>query len=254
MPNTLPANPGVVVPDFVLNDPACPAEVVNAFRALDAANDAVTEAADAYDEARLAVKQAEAEIRRAVREGKTPKVPDERVLAAKVDHAADVVRQRRAAARAAAGHVDAACRDHRATLRTMIADRLPEAHAHAVEAITAAQSADNAQRALVDAMRSLDLSAAKAYPANKRRAAESAVLLAYQSAEGKDPSRYLAGRIQHEWSEVATSVSSFPVDEFAADPIEGNGDLAAQFERIEQAEEARRLVMDNHARYAGSRC
>jgi hypothetical protein len=248
-----PAAPSVVVPAFVLNAADCPEEVREAFAALDAANEAIAAAYDDYLNAERAEKEADLAIERAVAAGKAPKVEDPRVLKAKIKYAAKATNIAFSEAVRAAARVDAVCAEHRATLRKMIADKLPEAHAHAVEAITAAQNADAAQRALVDAMRSLDLSAAKAYPAGKRRAAESAVVLAYQSAEGKDPSRYLSGRIQHEWSEVATSVSSFPVEEFVADPIEGNGDLADQFERIEQADEARRRVMENRARYAGSR-
>ncbi|MFF0790203.1 hypothetical protein [Streptomyces spiralis] len=243
----------VTVPDFILGSEHCPAAVRDAFAALDAANDAVTEAIDAHDDARMAVVSADAEIRKAVAAGKSPKVEDSRVLEARVDHATSIVHARSRDALTAAAHAEAVVRDHRVTLRKMIADRLPEAHAHAVEAIAAAQAADAAQRGLVDAMRSLDLSAAQAYPASKRRAAESAVVLAYQSAQGKDPSRHIAGRMPLAWSELTAHVGSFPVGEFVADPIKGNGDLADQFERIEQADEARRRAMENRAQFAGSR-
>lgn len=215
--------PDRAVPDFVLAHPQCPAPIREAAATLDAANEAT-----AAERAKVTAIHDEAEdnaraIRQAIAAGKEVRasipaeVTEERVRVAEAQVRAAVNRARQAAKVYEDGILP-----HRAQLRAIYAERLPQAAAEAAQKLAEMRAAADEARKLAGMMQGLDY-AVSWEARNVRPLDRAAVEQHYEAAARRDPlnAPRREARLSLAWDDVTAYATGVQVDAILPDPLKG---------------------------------
>ncbi len=214
--------PDWTIPTWVLDDPACPPAVREAFAALDAANAATLAERDAVDAIRDEADDNRAAIARAIRDGKKPPAPiSQEITGERIRQAELKVRVARNRAYAAANAVENVIPANHEGLRPILSARLPELAETSARAFREARQAYADAEALAHAVASLDnVRQMRRSVTPEQRAAIDARVRAVRQA---DPVNYpgRSVRLPLAWMDVEAVATAIPADLIAADPYKG---------------------------------
>ncbi|MCW3813711.1 hypothetical protein ONA91_04460 [Micromonospora sp. DR5-3] len=211
--------PDWTIPAWVLDDPACPPAVREAFAALDAANAETSAERDKVDAIGDTLAANRAAIAAAIRDGrKVPAAIPQDVAEEQTRQGEMRVRAARNRAYAAVKAAEAVTPEHHEALRPILAARVPEAAATSARAFREARQAYQEAEALTQAIVSLD---------NVRRMRRSATPEQMAAIDRRarairqaDPVNYpgRSVRLPLAWQDIEAVATGIPADRIVVDP------------------------------------